>query len=352
MLFASYKKYLLQFKFPAGTSRGTLLEKETWFVKIWDDADPAKFGIGECALFKGLSIDDRPTYESKLTDCCSNMNDLLLHGNDLAHWPSIRFGFEMALKDLQMGGTRTLFPSHFTRGEKGIPINGLIWMGSPDFVKKQIGEKLDVGFRCLKMKVGAMQLQQELDLLKQIRLEFPSSDLEIRLDANGAYSYPAVLEVMEQFSKFSIHSVEQPIKAGSPDLLSLICQKSPIAIALDEELIGKTIVTEKQKLLSITKPSYIIIKPSLTGGFAGALEWINAAKALNIGWWITSALESNVGLNAIAQWTYSLDVKVTQGLGTGGMFTNNITSPLFVKDQELRIDMDVSWDLSNIGFDE
>jgi o-succinylbenzoate synthase len=327
-------------------------DKETWFVKVWDDVNPSQFGIGECAVFRGLSMDDRPGYENKLIECCENINNQLFLDNELIQWPSIRFGMETALLDLRQGGNRTLFSSSFTQGDAGIPINGLIWMGSANFVKQQIKEKLDAGFRCIKIKVGATQLQEELELLRLIRQEFSPGDLEIRLDANGAFPFPKVFEILEQFARFTIHSVEQPIKAGTPDLLYEVCKFSPIPIALDEELIGKTTLAERRKLLETTKPAYIIIKPSLTGGFAASREWITEANALNIGWWVTSALESNIGLNAIVQWTYSLNVKVTQGLGTGSLYTNNIPSPLFVIGQELRINKGLQWDLTSIGFDE
>lgn len=352
MLKAAYAKYILQFKIPAGTSRGTLHNKETWFIKVWDDANLSQFGIGECAIFRGLSIDDQPEYEHKLLECCKNINSQPFRDSELVGWPSIRFGMETALLDLQQGGNRTLFPSLFIQGKAGIPINGLVWMGSSDFVKQQIAEKLKAGFRCIKIKVGGTQLHEELELLRSIRLEFNPNDLEIRLDANGAFPYPKAIEILEQFAGFTIHSVEQPIKAGTPDLLAEVCNSSPIAIALDEELIGKTTLMEKRELLRVTRPNYIIIKPALTGGFAASEEWISEAKALNIGWWITSALESNIGLNAIAQWTYSLNVKVTQGLGTGSLFTNNIPSPLFVTSQELRINNEALWNLSSIKFDE
>lgn len=350
MLHAISEKYLLHFKFPAGTSRGTLNHKETWFVKVWDNTDPLTYGIGECALFRGLSVDDRPDYQNKLKESCEHINHPSLLDKALVQWPSIRFGIETALLDLRQGGSRTLFPSLFTQGRIGIPINGLIWMGSVDFVKKQIGEKLRAGFRCLKMKIGANKLQEELDLLHQIRHEFSPDDLEIRLDANGAFPGSEALQILEQFSVFTIHSMEQPIKAGNLEKLAELCRKSSIPIALDEELIGKNLVEEKRVLLEMVRPQFIIIKPALTGGFTGAMEWINEARALNIGWWITSALESNIGLNAIAQWTYSLDVKVTQGLGTGSLYTNNIPSPLTVKNQEIRMDMDVRWDLSSLKF--
>ena len=349
---ATYTKYLLHFKSPAGTSRGTLQHKETWFVKVWNEANPSLFGIGECAVFKGLSMDDLPGYENKLMECCHQINNQTFLHKELLLWPSIRFGVESALLDLQQGSIRTIFPSSFSQGDDGIPINGLIWMGSKDFIKQQITEKLNAGYRCIKIKIGAIQLQDELDLLKLIRHEYNPAELEIRLDANGSFPHGKALEILEQFAKYTIHSVEQPIKAGTPDLLSEVCKHSPIPIALDEELIGKTTVVEKRELLQRTKPAYIIIKPTLTGGFAASMEWIEEAKIQNIGWWVTSALESNVGLNVIAQWTYSLDVKVTQGLGTGGLFTNNIPSPLYISKQELRTNKEAKWDFSNISFDE
>lgn len=352
MLKAQYVKYLFQFKFPAGTSRGTLTHKETWFLKVWNDAAPDKFGLGECALFRGLSMDDQPDYEAKLQECCHRINDDEYLRNDLIQWPSIRFGLETALQDLRQGGERILFPSQFTHGDAGIPINGLIWMGSADFVKHQISEKLDQGYRCLKMKIGAMQPEVELDLLRQIRREFNPDALEIRLDANGAYEPSKALDILHQFSSFSIHSVEQPIKPGNIRAMAELCKQSPIPVALDEELIGINSPSRKQSLLTDISPQYIILKPALTGGFTGALEWITEAQKLGIGWWITSALESNVGLNAIAQWTYSLNVDVTQGLGTGSLYTNNIPSPLFIKNQEIRHHPGRTWNLSGIGLNE
>lgn len=352
MLLSDFRKYLLYFKFPAGTSRGTLTMKETWFVKIWDAADPTIFGIGECALFKGLSVDDRPDYQKKMAYFCDNINNFPWIEAELTAWPSIKFGLETALCDLKQGGTRILYPSLFTCGDAGIPINGLIWMGSSDFIRQQIREKLDAGFRCLKLKVGAIQLQEEIDLLASIRHEFHSHDLEIRLDANGAFPDAKAVEILEKFADYTIHSMEQPIKAGNPDLMSEICKLSPIPIALDEELIGINSLEAKRELLNLIAPSYIIIKPALTGGFSGAREWIEEAVSRHIGWWITSALESNIGLNAISQWTYKMNVNVIQGLGTGGMFTNNVASPLFVKNQEICFSKENAWDLTGIGFDE
>ena len=352
MLRATYTSYFLQFKFPAGTSRGTLLNKETWFIKVWEESDPTVYGIGECALFRGLSKDDKPEYNDKLKEVCKYINNQQFINKELITWPSIRFGVEAALLDLKHGGNRILYPSMFTQGKAGIPINGLIWMGSAEFVKKQIGEKLNAGFRCLKMKVGAIKLQEELELIKEIRKDFGPQVLEIRLDANGAFPPAEALKILEQFSTYSIHSVEQPIKAGNIEHLTEICGLSPIPIALDEELIDNQMIEDKQQLLTTVKPQYIIVKPALTGGFSGAKEWIELAKAMNIGWWITSALESNVGLNAIAQWTYYLGVNVTQGLGTGSLYSNNFASPLFINNQALQMDTKMGWDLTSIRFNE
>ena len=350
MLNSVYSKYLLHFKFPAGTSRGTLYDRETWLVKISDNNDSSIFGIGECGLFKGLSCDDRPDYEKKLGEFCRKIDGLELNCDEIVTWPSIRFGIETALLDFEQGGKRILFPSDFTNGTAGIPINGLIWMGSVDFMQKQIHDKIDAGFRCLKLKVGALDIDDELEFIGSIRKQFSPQILEIRLDANGSFPRHNAMEILKRYAKYTIHSVEQPVKAGHPEFLSTLCKASPIPIALDEELIGKNTLTEKRNLLKEVMPQYIVIKPSLTGGFSASMEWITEAKALNIGWWITSALESNIGLNAIAQWTYSLDVDMVQGLGTGGLYTNNISSPLFIKDQELHMDKNTNWDLPGIDF--
>lgn len=347
MLQASCSKYLLQFKFPAGTSRGVMLDKETWFIKIWNIENPTVFGIGECAVFKGLSVDDRPDYQEKLLECCKNINNREFI-NHLETWPSIRFGIESALLDLEHGGNRILFPSQFTQGQAGIPINGLIWMGGHAYMKDQVKKKLEAGFRCIKFKVGAIKPEEELDLLKALRKEYSQNDLTIRLDANGAFTKENVNQSLQQFAQYNIHSIEQPVKAGNLQLMEEVCKTSPIPVALDEELIGINHPEYKEKLLSKLRPAYIILKPALTGGFSGAEEWISLANKHNIGWWITSALESNIGLNAIAQWTYSLHVKTTQGLGTGSLFTNNIPSPLQIKGQELWYNGGSPWDFSRI----
>ena len=341
---ASYHKYILQFKQPSGTSRGVLTQKETWFILI---KSSDKQGIGECGILSGLSIDDRPDFEEKLKWVCKNIHlglDVLY--NELEEFPSIQFGLEMAFLSLKSEDQFTLFPSKFTKGEDSISINGLIWMGEKQFMKQQIKSKIEAGFSCIKMKIGAIDFKTELELLKSIRDEFSYKDIELRVDANGAFNAKNALEKLQQLSQFDLHSIEQPIKQGQLEDMSRLCELSPLDIALDEELIGITSITKKEELLHTINPQYIILKPSLIGGFKGSQQWIEIAEKLNIKWWITSALESNIGLNAIAQWTYILGNKLSQGLGTGGLFTNNIKSPLQVKNSTLRYEPKQNWDLN------
>ncbi len=345
---ATYKKYILNFKQASGTSRGILKTKETYFLFLKINE---KEGIGECGLFRGLSIDDRPDYEDKLTWVCTHINlglkELL---NELIEFPSIQFGLEMAFKSLESRDCFKLFPSKFTEGEDSIPINGLIWMGSKSFMKKQIQEKIKAGFSCIKMKIGAIDFQKEINLLKSVRNEFTSKDIELRVDANGAFSSSEALEKLKILSDLDIHSIEQPIKQGQIDEMALLCESTPLPIALDEELIGVFSVTKKQELIQTIKPQYIILKPSLIGGFKGSDEWINMAELNQVGWWITSALESNIGLNTIAQYTYKIQNKLPQGLGTGSLFTNNFDSPLQVKNGTLRYDNTLNWNLGKIQY--
>ncbi|OYX23198.1 MAG: o-succinylbenzoate synthase [Flavobacteriales bacterium 32-35-8] len=341
MITASYKKYILNFKQPSGTSRGILKTKETWFVTLQEGT---KQGIGECGIFRGLSVDDRPDYEAKLEWTCQNIQlglDVLL--DELIAFPSIQFGLEMAFKSLYSENGFELFPSAFTKSTDNISINGLIWMGSEAFMKQQIKEKTEAGFTCIKMKIGAIDFHTEINLLKSIRKEFTSKDIELRVDANGAFSYSEALEKLKILSEFDLHSIEQPIKQGQIENMAVLCEQTPLPIALDEELIGIFGVTQKQMLLQTIKPQYIILKPSLVGGFKGCDGWIEIAERLNIGWWITSALESNVGLNAIAQYTYMKHNEMPQGLGTGSLFTNNFESPLVVKNGTLHYDNSKKW---------
>lgn len=330
---ATYKKHILNFKQPAGTSRGVLKTKETWLLEILNEE---KYGIGECGLFRGLSADDCPNYEEKLQWACENVNlgleKLLI---ELVEFPSIQFGLEQTFLSLASDNPFELFPSKFTRGEDGIDINGLIWMGDKAFMKKQIEQKLQNGFSCIKMKIGAIDFDTELNLLKSIRSEFSSEEIELRVDANGAFHPSEALEKLKRLSELDLHSIEQPIKQGQLQEMAQLCESTPLPIALDEELIGVFSSEEKQKVIETVQPQYIILKPSLVGGFLGSSEWISLAEKNNIGWWITSALESNIGLNAIAQWTYSLQNSLPQGLGTGSLFTNNFESSLVIQAGQL-----------------
>jgi o-succinylbenzoate synthase len=340
---ATYFKHQLQFKRPSGTSRGVLTYKETWFIQL---ENTTRQGIGECGMFKGLSIDDRQDFEAKLAWTCEHINlglDVLLA--ELIEFPSIQFGLEMAFLSVSRQNKFELFPSDFTKGKDSIPINGLIWMGDPVFMKQQIKDKLASGFSCIKLKIGAIDFDNELELIKSIRNEFDAKTIEIRVDANGAFKPNEALEKLKRLSDYNLHSIEQPIRQGQVGDMAQLCSETPLPIALDEELIGVFSVTEKQFLLQTIKPQYIILKPTLVGGFKGSQEWIALAESNQIGWWVTSALESNIGLNAIAQWTYTLESQLPQGLGTGGLFTNNIQSPLVVDSGQLVYDLKTKWNL-------
>ncbi|NPA43566.1 MAG: o-succinylbenzoate synthase [Chlorobi bacterium] len=328
--------YRLHFKFPARTSRGVMYVKDTYLLLLEKDG---RKGGGECALFKGLSADDRPEYEEILRESARQWEaGRLFDAEEWRRWPSLVFGWETALASLAGDRPDVLFPSPFTRGEEGIPINGLIWMGDKDFMLRQIEEKIERGFRVIKIKIGALHFEDELDLIRHIRRRFSSRELEIRTDANGAFRPEEALDKLERLARWNVHSVEQPIRAGQPEAMAEICEKSPVPVALDEELIGVFDPSDKRRLLRYIRPSYIILKPSLAGGFSGTKEWIRAAEEAGAGWWITSALESNVGLNAIAQFTARLGVHMPQGLGTGGLFTDNFPSPLYLEGDTLRFD--------------
>ena len=341
---ATYKKYILNFKQPSGTSRGVLTEKETWFIIIEKNG---KKGIGECGILRSLSIDDRSDYEEKLRWTCENihLNKETLW-KELIEFPSIQFGIEMAFLSLESENPFILFPSEFTNSKKAISINGLVWMGPTEFMKKQIEEKLVSGFKCIKLKIGAIDFKQELNLLAFIRSHFDENTVEIRVDANGAFNEIEALDKLNQLAVYKIHSVEQPIKTKQLKAMAELCKRTPIPIALDEELIGVFDYDEKAKLLDSIQPQYIILKPSLIGGIKGCNDWIHLAKERNIGWWITSALESNIGLNAIAQYTFTLNNKMPQGLGTGGLYMNNIESPLRIDNGQLIYDQKLKWDIN------
>ena len=344
MIKAEYKKYVLNFKNPSGTSRGILRTKETWFIILKEND---KIGIGETGLFRGLSIDDVAGYEEKLKWVCKNINigleKLLV---EVIDFPSIQFGLEQAFLSLKSTTSFDLFPSEFTKGKASIPINGLIWMGEKQFMKNQIKEKLKSGFSCIKMKIGAIDFDTEIELLSSIRKEFSVAEIELRVDANGAFKPENALEKLKRLSDLEIHSIEQPIKQGQIEEMASLCARTPLPIALDEELIGVFSSAKKRALIQQINPQYIILKPSLVGGFEGSKEWIKFANENNCGWWITSALESNVGLNAIAQFTHTLQSKLPQGLGTGGLFTNNFQSPLAVKNGTLQYNNSTNWNFN------
>ena len=339
---ATYHKYILDFKRPSGTSRGVMTEKETWFIVLENEG---KKGIGECGILRGLSIDDRPDYEEKLQWTCANIHlgkDRLWEA--LLEFPSIQFGVEMAFQSLVSETPFLLFPSAFTNGVKSMVINGLVWMGEEAFMKQQIEEKLEEGFTCVKLKIGAINFDQELRLLRFIREHFSPEQVEIRVDANGAFDENEALNKLTQLSEFKLHSIEQPIQKNHTDSMAELCNTTPFPIALDEELIGVLGVPKKEQLLTKIKPQYIILKPSFVGGFRGTQEWISLAEKHRIGWWITSALESNIGLNAIAQWTYLHQNLMPQGLGTGALYTNNFDCPLTVALGQLWYKPTTAWD--------
>ena len=343
---AAYAPYRLIFKAPAGTSRGILLHKDTYFLKVWDESNPEVYGLGECALFKGLSREDTPLYESKLREMCQNIG--LGKSTDLSEYSSLQFGLETALCDLSNGGRRVVVDTPFVHGETTIPINGLVWMGSFDEMSARIEEKLSAGFTTIKLKIGAIDFESELELIRQLRGRFSSKTLTIRVDANGGFSPEEALPKLNRLAAYGIHSCEQPIKPNQWAEMRKICAESPIHIALDEELIGITDPMQMFMLLREIAPQYLIIKPSLMGGFAGAQEWLKMAKMTNTGAWFTSALESNVGLNAIAQVVAKFNPLIPQGLGTGALYTNNIESPLYQKADYLAYNPEGKWVLPDM----
>jgi L-alanine-DL-glutamate epimerase-like enolase superfamily enzyme len=343
------KTITLAFRFqrPATTSRGSLLTKNVTFIMIYDANDPSIAGIGECSFFPGLSYDDVKGYKERLNQIIDRIN-LGEYFSDagLADWPSINFALETAWKDFRTMGSKILYPSGFTEGKDSLGINGLIWMDSKEEMIRQIHHKLNDGFTCLKLKIGALDFQEELEVLKFIRDRFNAEEMEIRVDANGAFKPSEALEMLKILSDYDLHSIEQPIPAGRLDEIARLCQLSPIAVALDEDLIGKHNTASRRKLLDTVKPKYIVLKPGLLGGLASCKDWINLAEERSTGLWITSALESNIGLNAIAQWTYTLQKSIYHGLSTGSLYTNNIQSPLYLHGERLYFDKDRNWDLS------
>ena len=326
----------LHFKQPAGTSRGVYTTRKSWFAHLYDGEQE---GVGECAPLPDLSCDAIPNYGEVLQGFCDDVcRTGQIDYEALRPYPSMLFGLETALLDLRSQESGVLFDTAFSRGEVGIPINGLVWMGSYEEMLQRMEEKLEKSFGCVKLKIGAIDFERELDLVRRIRQRFSFHDVELRLDANGAFPFEEALYKLELLSQYAIHSIEQPIRQKQWAFMAELCRESPLPIALDEELIGVNDPEMKSHMLGIIKPRYIVLKPSLHGGMAGCREWIAAAKEHGIGSWITSALESNIGLNAIAQFTsdvYGDDIRMPQGLGTGQLFTDNIDMGLEIRGERL-----------------
>ena len=328
----------LHFKQPAGTSRGVYLTRKVWYILLTDSENPQHIGVGECAPLPALSCDDVPEYEEVLQETCrrleenmkANLENAFASLEHLEAYPSIRFGVETALAHYQARSLQ-FWHTPFSKGKEGIPINGLIWMGNFDEMYHRIEEKMQAGFRCIKLTIGAIDFEKELELLAHIRQHFSPEQIELRVDANGAFSPTDALEKLKRLSEYQLHSIEQPIRAGQWKEMAKLCEQTPFPIALDEELIGVNERATKEALLETIRPQYIILKPSLHGGISGSEEWIELAAERGIGSWVTSALESNIGLNAIAQWTATLMPTLPQGLGTGLLFTNNIDYPLHIE---------------------
>ncbi|SFB52208.1 o-succinylbenzoate synthase [Algoriphagus aquimarinus] len=347
-----YLKRTLIFKFDAGTSRGVLKTKDVFWIKAFHSENPETIGWGEAAPLVKLSLDDRPDFEEVLRKTLDQMSQVLfgsgeknvvnqLQGLIPFDLPSIRFGLETAILDLLNGGKKKVLGDAFYKGEKAIAINGLIWMGQKDFMLDQIKEKLEQGFDCIKMKIGAIDFEQELALLDYIRTRFSKDQITLRVDANGAFSENDALVKLHQLAKYELHSIEQPIAAGNWKAMRHLCTATPLPIALDEELIG---VKNKAELLDDIQPQYIILKPTLLGGILETKAWIELAELRQIGWWMTSALESNIGLNAIAQLADSLGATVPQGLGTGKLYQNNLESPLKIEEGKILYNPQFAWE--------
>jgi o-succinylbenzoate synthase len=349
----SYLKRTLQFRFDAGTSRGILKTREVYWIKVSNPNKPEIEGWGEAAPLVQLSPDYRKDFEEVLAQLLEHLSSLaweldetsiLNRAKELIPFelPSIRFGVEMALLDLSLGGKKQLFPNPFFDSQTPISINGLIWMGDREFMLEQIDQKLNEGFDCIKMKIGAIDFEQEIDLLKYIRTQFSKDQVTLRVDANGAFAPDQAMEKLERLAQLDIHSIEQPIRAGQWEAMKALCKNTPLPIALDEELIG---VKEKESLLNRVQPQHLILKPTLLGGILETMEWVRLAEERNIGWWMTSALESNIGLNAISQLASKLNTSIPQGLGTGKLYHNNLESPLEIYSGKIHYNASKPWEM-------
>ncbi len=351
MLIATYTKHILKFKFEAGTSRGVLTARDTYFIQLHWQNNLQIVGEGEASPLLGLSVDFREDFEEKLQEICKKISENRLQNlqsNNLdwiydlvpVEFPSIIFALETAFLDLENGGKNVIFENDFSKGNKMLKINGLIWMGKSDFMRKQIAEKLTLGFSCLKLKIGAINFEEELQILADIRAEFSPAQITLRVDANGAFPADKAMDYLEKLAKFNLHSIEQPIKTKQYTEMAQLCKYSLVPIALDEELIGIMDFETKKNLLKMLQPPYIILKPTLLGGFRHTTEWIQLAEGMGIHWWITSALEANIGLNAVSQFTAQFPHNtLPQGLGTGALYENNIPTKLYLEGEYLGINV-------------
>jgi O-succinylbenzoate synthase len=345
---ADFRKLTLKFRKPAITSRGSYETKDSWYM-VLRNLLTGEEGIGEASPLKDLSVDGGKDITRKmafLCDCINNGGREEDYG--LEGFPSISFALETARLDLEKSGKRKLFDTGFYSGELAIPINGLIWMAPLEDMLKQVSEKIDAGYSCLKFKIGGLDFDEECRMLEKIRKRHSAWKLELRTDANGAFTPDDALQKLKDLSRFELHSIEQPVKAGQYDKMEEICLKSKIPVALDEELIGIDVDKQGATLLANLRPSYIILKPTMLGGLESSEKWITQCRKLKIGYWSTSALESNIGLNAIAQWASTLYPEMTQGLGTGQLFENNIPSPLLAEKGFIRYQPGVKWKLDSI----
>jgi len=351
---AEYTKYRLNFKFDAGTSRGVLKTKDTFFIRVSSDQFSGVLGYGEAGPLPQLSTDDVPGFEEKLQLVCRDISGISVPGTEEGildfvsekvptELPSVRFAMETALLDLLNGGRRRVLKNAFYDDHQSIAINGLIWMGTREFMLEQIRQKLDQNYNCIKLKIGSIDFEQECGLLEFIRKQYSADQVTLRVDANGAFSAKEALSKLRRLADYGLHSIEQPIKQGQREAMNALCRLSPVPIALDEELIGVNDIREKQSLLREINPQYIILKPTLVGGIQSTREWIALAEEMGVGWWMTSALESNIGLNAVAQLTSTYHPNIPQGLGTGQLYHNNIDSPMTIDKGEIVYDAHRGW---------
>ena len=352
--------YKLAFKFAARTSRGPMTAHNTWILKIWDSMYPLVIGYGECAPFEGLSVDDKPDFEACLKLAIDGVYGIIMPKTlkEIADYvgaidnnlPSVKMGLETALRDLYYGGKQKIFDSGFFNKYEPIEINGLVWMGEKEVMLQRLEQKVVEGYKCMKLKIGSLNFNDELEIIHQVRALNDLDNLSLRVDANGAYTIEEAIKVLAELASYQVHSIEQPIKQGQIEAMRELCANTPVPIALDEELIGINNLQKKRELLEAIKPQYIVLKPTLLGGFNATAEWIDLAIELGIGWWITSALESNIGLNAICQFTSQYKIDMPQGLGTGGLYHNNIPSPLSIENGRIYLAENKQWsyDLINL----